>query len=118
MRVGEGKSEVGQGSGIGRWRVEEVWVLSLARDIARDGIGAADAGGAAGRGNLIGGRRRGGIAAPATTAVERRSRRENPFIASSCSASMRRGSLGLGCERLLHEFYLSNRMRSHRRDET
>ena len=55
MRVGEGKSEVRQGSGIGRRRVEEVWVLSLASDIAWDGIGAADAGGPARLGNLIGG---------------------------------------------------------------
>src|ERR1700722_14154901 len=65
MRVREGESEIGQGSGIGRRRVEEVWILSLARHVAWDGIGAADAGRPARLGNLIGGlSRRGGQCGP------------------------------------------------------
>ncbi len=61
MRVREGKPEIGQGSRIGRRRIEKVWVLSLASDVAGHGIGAADAGRPTRLGNLIGGlSRRGG----------------------------------------------------------
>jgi hypothetical protein len=50
MRIGKGKPEIGQGSGIGRRRVEKIRVLSLASDIAWDRVGAADAGGRLGSG--------------------------------------------------------------------
>src|ERR1700722_9130688 len=43
MRIGEGKSQVGQSSGIGRRRIEEIWILSFPGHVARDRIGAADA---------------------------------------------------------------------------
>jgi hypothetical protein len=43
MRVREGKSQIGRRSGIGRWRIEHVWVLTLAGHVARDRVGAADA---------------------------------------------------------------------------
>ena len=55
MRVGEGKSQVGQGSRVCRRRIDEVRVLRLARDVARHGVGAADARRPARLGNLVGG---------------------------------------------------------------
>ena len=54
MRVGEGKPEIGQSSRVGRGRIDEVWVLSLARNVAWDRICAANAGRAAWLGNLLG----------------------------------------------------------------
>jgi hypothetical protein len=60
MRIGEGKPQIGQGSGIGRRRIDHVRILGLAGHVAGDRIRAADAGGPARLGNLIGGLSRGG----------------------------------------------------------
>src|SRR3984957_1359024 len=55
MRIGEGKPEIRQSSGIGRRRIEEIRILSFPRNVAWDRVRAANARRPARLGSLLGG---------------------------------------------------------------
>jgi hypothetical protein len=82
MRIGEGKPQVGQRSRIGCRRIEEIRILSLARDVARGRIGAPDTGRPLGSGTwsaaLTAVAPRSALAP--TAAPDKRSRRVAAFI--------------------------------------